>query len=116
MPPAFADAPTDADYAMELISQRVAAGLDVKPPRPRRSNKKKNPAAAANDPDPIKREDTHSQPDARDKSVDWKKWGERAAIGKAWAEDGKRLMTGNQVCASSFIASGFCDDGVLLIP
>jgi hypothetical protein len=41
LPPAFDDVPTDADYAMELISQRVASGLDVKPSTFKRPRKRK---------------------------------------------------------------------------
>jgi hypothetical protein len=34
LPPLLSDVPTDADYAMQLISQRVAAGQDILPPTP----------------------------------------------------------------------------------
>ncbi|KAJ7169911.1 hypothetical protein C8R46DRAFT_1090503 [Mycena filopes] len=88
LPPAFSDVPTDAEYAMELISQRVAAGLDVRPPRPARAkprNKKEQPP-----------EVSQAQKKEKEKDVDWKKWGERAAVGMNWAEDGKRIFTAGQ--------------------
>jgi len=31
LPPPMLDVPTDADFAMDLISQRVAAGLEIRP-------------------------------------------------------------------------------------
>src|ERR1700727_2034085 len=39
LPPPFSDVPTDADYAMELISKRITAGLPVTPARIRKSKK-----------------------------------------------------------------------------
>ncbi|KAJ7038215.1 hypothetical protein C8F04DRAFT_1089928 [Mycena alexandri] len=86
LPPAFSDVPTDAEYAMELISQRVAAGLDVRPPRPARAK----PRDKKKEPQEVKQAQT------KDKEVDWKKWGERAAVGMTWAEDGKRIFTAGQ--------------------
>jgi len=73
---------------MELISQRVASGLSIKP-----TKKPKN-----RDVDMIS-----IQSQTEQKSVDWKKWGERAALGKAWANDGKRLFTGDEVRARLFV-------------
>ncbi|KAJ6575102.1 hypothetical protein B0H19DRAFT_1127173 [Mycena capillaripes] len=93
LPPAFSDVPTDADYAMELISQRVAAGLDVRPVRPQkakaRDKKERDGGVAENDA-------AQQQSQKKDKDVDWKKWGERAAVGMTWAEDGKRIFTAGQ--------------------
>ena len=78
---------------MELISQRVAAGLPVKPAS------KKN--ATRNDSELGLQDDGHTQSSLdKDQSIDWKKWGARAAIGKGWAGEGKRLMTGGQVRGS----------------
>ncbi|KAJ7900332.1 hypothetical protein B0H14DRAFT_2673254 [Mycena olivaceomarginata] len=92
LPPAFADVPTDAEHAMELISQRVAAGLPIRPVRPsrtragiydkKRDGEKENDAAQSQAP--------------KDKDVNWKKWGERAAVGMSWAEEGKRIFTAGQ--------------------
>ncbi|KAJ6621738.1 hypothetical protein B0H10DRAFT_973230 [Mycena sp. CBHHK59/15] len=105
LPPAFADVPTDAEYAMELISQRVAAGLDVIPARSTRAKKNdKNEQEVADD---IAKSDSQRQ--KQDKDVNWKKWGERAAIGMTWAEDGKRLFTATQTQNSnraSIVATG----------
>jgi GRAM domain-containing protein 4 len=96
----FANVPTDADYAMELISQRIAAGLDVRPSDPRRQSKKKQApdrrtkTFTDNVEDGVKA----SRGKQKEKTeIDWKKWGERVAIGKAHADEGKRLITGQQV-------------------
>lgn len=93
-PPAFADVPTDAEYAMELISQRVAAGLDVRPSRLPRAKQRDQKGQDDGEPEPdtVERQAAQKQ----DKDVNWKKWGERAAVGMTWAEDGKRLFTAGQ--------------------
>jgi hypothetical protein len=88
---------------MELIAERVAAGLDVRPAKARKHNKKHTRAstfdngtgsAPSNSPDERRQSE---EKERSERSVDWKKWGERAAIGKTWAEDGKRLISGHQV-------------------
>ncbi|KAF9456188.1 hypothetical protein BDZ94DRAFT_1351112 [Collybia nuda] len=90
LPPAFSDVPTDADYSMKLISERIAAGLDVRPSTALKN--KHNPANAT----------TNNRPglnfdfDKRERSIDWKKWGERAATSKTWADDSKRMMDTRQ--------------------
>jgi hypothetical protein len=95
LPPPFSNAPTDTDYAMELISQRVAAGLPVKP----KSRKRHSRATSTSSIPEAVASGSRDLPDAKaeEDSVDWKKWGERAAVGKAWADDGKRLLTKGQV-------------------
>jgi hypothetical protein len=86
----FTDVPTDADYAMELISQRVASGLDIKP-SPMKKHKKPNSRNIETSGDASIKSYTEQ------KSIDWKKWGNRAALGKALAGDGKRLFVGGEV-------------------
>jgi len=86
LPPAFSDVPTDADHAMELISQRVAAGLDVRPLPSRSRYDKKEQGSGL--------EEAHSDPGAPQKSSDisWQKWADRAAVGKTWINDGRRVI------------------------
>lgn len=99
---------------MELISQRVAAGLPVKPTRrPRKNNRKKNTKPHTEESGSAEASGSSTSQEkrekAKDKSVDWKKWGDRAALGAAWADDGKRLING-QVCLHiivSFRISGY---------
>ncbi|KAJ3857779.1 hypothetical protein EV368DRAFT_29378 [Lentinula lateritia] len=97
IPPAFQDVPTDAEFAMEVISRRIAAGLDVNPSK--RSSQKSRPSPVALS--EIKTDDATSSSapttpggskTEKGKDVDWKKWGERAAIGKAWMVD-KKLVS-----------------------
>ncbi|KAI5835560.1 hypothetical protein K523DRAFT_368238 [Schizophyllum commune Tattone D] len=98
MPPILADVPTDADFAMELISKRVAAGQDLR--RSHHKVKKAKHAAFSRSevslasPSPRARGSPDPSHDKEQKAsgVDWQKWGQRAAIGKAWAEDPKRLF------------------------
>lgn len=78
---------------MELISQRVASGLDVKPTALKKPKRAKTQNLETTGEDAIKT-GTDGKP------VDWKKWGDRAALGKSWADDGKRLFTGGEVDAS----------------
>jgi hypothetical protein len=81
---------------MELISQRVAACLPVKPNRI--SKRAQDPRDATGQSDIGARDDGRVQsPADQGQGVDWKKWGARAAIGKGWAGEGKRLVTGGQV-------------------
>lgn len=105
LPPTFNDVPTDSDYALDLISQRVASGLHVKPTPSRKPKIAKAQNAEASSNEPIK------SSKKEDKPIDWKKWGDRAAIGKAaiartalgkaalgpGTEDEKRLATGTEV-------------------
>ncbi|KAF8898755.1 hypothetical protein BD779DRAFT_1795370 [Infundibulicybe gibba] len=95
LPPIFHDVPTDADYAMELISKRVAAGLDVRPPRNRRKRHTRAKSEPGNPPEQS-RALSPAIPPVSDSFINWKKWGERAALGKAWADDGSRLLSSNQ--------------------
>ncbi|KAF9270205.1 hypothetical protein L218DRAFT_20081 [Marasmius fiardii PR-910] len=95
LPPPLHEVPTDADYAMELISQRIDAGLDIKPRHRRHKWKSKSKSEHVLEGtnrwhplEPMNESDT-------DKNINWKKWGERAAIGKAWAVD-KKLIGGNK--------------------
>ncbi|KZP31369.1 hypothetical protein FIBSPDRAFT_49641 [Athelia psychrophila] len=103
MPPALDDVPTDSDYAMDLISQRVASGLHVKPTPLQRSKRTKMRSSETGG------DDTFSVTSKEVKSIDWKRWGDRAALGKAafartpfgkatlgpaWSDDEKRLYTG----------------------
>lgn len=96
---------------MELITERVAAGLDVRPTKARKHNKH----ARVNTTEGGIRsgqkdgpEDPHRRSEDKERSVNWKKWGERAAIGKTWAEDSKRLVGGRQVFSSSSLQYTSC--------
>ena len=96
IPPPFDDVPTDAEYAMELISQRVAAGLEVKPARANRNRKKQQST------DNLLRTETASKRKsatsvANGNGFDWKKWGGRVATGKSAVNDMKRLTPGKGV-------------------
>ncbi|KAF8078635.1 hypothetical protein FPV67DRAFT_1465909 [Lyophyllum atratum] len=94
LPPAFGDVPTDADYAMELLAKRVAAGLDINPPRAKKHGKRHTRTHTIDGRDSTAQRNNGGQPEPKSQSVDWKKWGERAAIGKTWADDGKRIISG----------------------
>lgn len=104
MPLPFNDVPTDTEYAMELISQRVAAGLQVKPNRPLKVRKKQELSDnVENSTSAQKHKGGVSQ--ENDSSIDWKKWGDRVAIGKFAINDIKRLRPRKPVrLLHSFVA------------
>ncbi|KIM48214.1 hypothetical protein M413DRAFT_22743 [Hebeloma cylindrosporum] len=79
VPLPFRDVPTDAEYAMELISQR--------------GKKQESPDHLGMSSSAQKLQDTFSQENGS--SIDWKKWGDRVAIGKTAVTDIKRLRPGN---------------------
>ncbi|KAG2366518.1 hypothetical protein BDR07DRAFT_1395739 [Suillus spraguei] len=73
LPNPLTDAPTDADYAIEIITQRIARGEEIKPPRKHRSSS------------------------APDDGVNWKKWASRVAHGKSLLSEGKQRLASGQV-------------------
>jgi len=97
--------PTDADYAMEIISKRVAAGLDVRPTRKVKrkthSHSGSESTATVNDIESASRSlsgpaSTQAAPGPSSSSVDWRKWTDRAHKGKTWALEGRRILTGKE--------------------
>jgi hypothetical protein len=81
---------------MDLISQRVASGQDIKPSAFKKP-KTPNPQTGQTGDSVSIKSQTEQNP------IDWKKWGDRAALGKAWADDGKRLFTGDDVRTCSLL-------------
>jgi len=95
LPPMFSDVPTDADYAMELISQRVAAGLPVQP-KPS-AKKRRSQHEGADDATQSIASDTKSTGLDAERNVDWTKWARRgAAVGKAFNINSKTVASGSQ--------------------
>ncbi|KDR84978.1 hypothetical protein GALMADRAFT_233502 [Galerina marginata CBS 339.88] len=93
LPPPFFDVPTDAEYAMDLISQRVAAGLEVEPSKPSKQSKRHKSSDSIETPDSNSKHMSNSS-QSREGSIDWKKWGDRVAVGKSAINDIKRLRPG----------------------
>ncbi|CAK5280528.1 unnamed protein product [Mycena citricolor] len=89
LPPPFMDVPTDAEYAMDLISQRVAAGLDVRPTKIRPRDKKE----PNNEVDQEENFDAYQPSSQRKLDSNLKKLAHRAAVGKAWIQEGKRALS-----------------------
>lgn len=75
---------------MDLISQRVARGLPILPPK----SYEPSIRSSQSDAESVRSLNIQNREglrqrflgDERPKSVDWKKWGERAAASKAWAD------------------------------
>jgi len=97
-PPPFTDIPTDADYAMELISQRVARGLEIKPRTRRSVSSPREQDSDALSTQSREREGSIRSVDSgkSDTSVDWKKWGDRVASTKARTGDVKKMFQDGQ--------------------
>lgn len=95
----MADAPTDADYAIEIITQRIARGEEIKPPRKPRSSSARANSPNEADLSAILSPDTssRSQVQSSNDGVDWKKWGSRVAHGKSLLSEGKQRLSSGQV-------------------
>lgn len=89
---------------MELISQRVAAGLQVKPNKPSKGGKTRELSDDVGiSTSTQKHKGSLSQ--ENNSSIDWKKWGDRVAVGKSVVTDIKRLRPGKLVrLLASFVA------------
>ncbi|KAG2154833.1 hypothetical protein DEU56DRAFT_770676 [Suillus clintonianus] len=98
LPGPLTDAPTDADYAIEIITQRIARGEEIKPPRKPRSSSARANSANEADPLAIPSSDTSSKGQMQpNDGVDWKKWGARVAQGKSLLSEGKQRISSGQV-------------------
>ncbi|KAG9314349.1 hypothetical protein JVU11DRAFT_5141 [Chiua virens] len=87
----FRDAPTDADYAMEMITKRIATGQDVDVTSLRQQLEPRHISdASTSTPDDTR---TLSGESSGDDVVNWKKWSERVVRGKAFVEDSKRIVS-----------------------
>ncbi|KAI0651883.1 hypothetical protein C8Q79DRAFT_63725 [Trametes meyenii] len=89
VPPPLASIPTDAEYAMDLISQRVARGLPVRPKR--RRHRHRSPETTGF---PSQRGDRAHKSESS--SVDWNKWGDRLASTKERTGEIKKIFEDGQ--------------------
>lgn len=98
LPNPLTDAPTDADYAIEIITQRIARGEEIKPPRKHRSSSARANGAYEADLSAILTPDTSSRSQMQaDDGVNWKKWASRVAHGKSLLSEGKQRLASGQV-------------------
>ena len=82
--------PTDTEYAMELISQRVARGLPVRPKRRQKGSRRSSDASV------LQAERVEGK--AESSSVEWNKWGGRIVSTKEKASELKQMFHDGQVC------------------
>lgn len=88
------DAPTDADYAMELIAKRIATGQDVDLVSLRNQSRRTPSASASTDNlTPTLYGASHEVRSSKDDGINWTKWGERVARGKSFLEEGRQLLS-----------------------
>jgi hypothetical protein len=87
----FRDAPTDADYAMDLIARRIAAGQDVGVSSPRNNHRGSNASASTVNLTGTSFDTSRESPG--NDGINWKKWGDRVAHGKALVEEGKQFLS-----------------------
>ncbi|KAF9237350.1 hypothetical protein BU15DRAFT_48725 [Melanogaster broomeanus] len=93
LPLIFKDAPTNADYAMDLITRRIAAGQDVGVSPPRKNHPPCGPSASASTVSLAGTSFDTSRESLENDGINWKKWGGRVAHGKALVEEGKQLLS-----------------------
>lgn len=77
---------------MELISQRVARGLPVRPKRRKRAHRRSNSSET------LVLQSEQQEGKAESTSVDWNKWGGRIATTKEKAGELTDLFRDGQVC------------------
>ncbi|KAH9919070.1 uncharacterized protein B0H18DRAFT_1029023 [Fomitopsis serialis] len=121
-PPLFQDVPTDAEYAMELISQRVARGLDVKP-----KTRRPKPGSPSQETDRMSmrtvdgdRSIQSFESSESSSSIKWQKWAGRVDTSKTVAKDAKKLFKdgrwkspGNWTALNPLAAKVAMPDGAL---
>ncbi|KIP11934.1 hypothetical protein PHLGIDRAFT_395097 [Phlebiopsis gigantea 11061_1 CR5-6] len=95
IPPPLMHSPTDAEYAMELISQRIARGLPVKPKRKKRTSPVGSQANLSEGMSSREQLSSLSTQDPTDTVVDWDKWGGRVTRTHAWAGDVRNVLKGS---------------------
>ena len=103
--PLFIDAPTDADYAMELIAERIATGQDVGVASLKNRSNRSNASVNAENPASTPRGPSDVQ-STEDDRVNWKKWSERVARGKLFVEEGRRFLSPHVRCLYSLMYAG----------
>ncbi|KAI0655105.1 hypothetical protein C8Q70DRAFT_924356 [Cubamyces menziesii] len=92
IPPPLSSVPTDAEYAMELISQRVARGLPVRPKR-RKGRRRSSGASVMS----VAGADERRKPEkSNSSSIDWNKWGDRLASTKERTSEVKKILKDGQ--------------------
>ncbi|KAI9572976.1 hypothetical protein HD554DRAFT_1404044 [Boletus coccyginus] len=89
----FRDAPTDADYAMELIAKRIATGQDVGRASFRNPSRHTFNASASTDSLTSTLYGTSHEVQSEGGGINWKKWGERFARGKSFLEEGRHFLS-----------------------
>ncbi|KAI6133051.1 hypothetical protein EDD16DRAFT_2305 [Pisolithus croceorrhizus] len=90
IPALLSDAPTDVEYAVELIGQRVASGQELLP-RNKDRDRLANPDNSK--PDLTLVESSNSDRTEEIGGVNWKKWGARIAQGKSLLEENKSISS-----------------------
>lgn len=90
IPALFSDAPTDVEYAMELIGQRVTSGQELLS-RSKGRDRLANPYGSKPDSKVVESSESDQAEEMR--GVNWKKWGARIAQGKYLLEENKSISS-----------------------
>lgn len=97
LPVPLASVPTDAEFAMQLISKRVADGNELRPtPTSRRSFERSERGMHAGTSNDVQQTDIGNRIQT-DNRIDWNKWGSRIATGKTWIHRKKQVITAKEV-------------------
>ncbi|KAI0363910.1 hypothetical protein BV20DRAFT_65419 [Pilatotrama ljubarskyi] len=89
IPPPLSSVPTDAEYAMDLISQRVARGLPV---RPKRRKARRGTSDSVN----VAGAEKNDAEGSKSSSVDWNKFGDRLASTKERTGELRKILRDGQ--------------------
>ena len=85
---------------MELISQRIARGEEIRP-RPRRQKQDKGKQKKSDEKEA--RTNAREEPDPWHDEVDWKRWGQRVIQMRLWGEQSVKWMVKGQVMMFLFL-------------
>ncbi|KAF8350074.1 hypothetical protein F5887DRAFT_943646 [Amanita rubescens] len=97
LPVPLASIPTDAEFAMQVISKRVADGDELRPaPASRRSFERSERSTDTHTPSDPRQADVGNLIES-DNRIDWSKWGSRLATGKAWVHRTKQLISTKEI-------------------
>jgi len=97
LPVPLASVPTDAEFAMQVISKRVADGDELRPvPASRRSSERSERSMDTQTPSDPQQADVGNIIES-DNRINWNKWGSRLATGKAWVHRTKQLISTKEV-------------------
>ncbi|KAF8622483.1 hypothetical protein AX15_006999 [Amanita polypyramis BW_CC] len=110
LPPPLTSVPTDIEFAMQIISERVTDGNAPKPSSVRqRPDERSVPSYSTSELVPNKKPNIGSRTQSDDR-INWSKWGGRFAMGKTWASQQKHLIAARKMSGETASSSLITED------